>query len=115
MKRFKTVDLTMNVALILGSIIFGLIKRDGSFLSGYIIVGTWQVISMCVHAWNKWFVGKKGQRYIYHWITFLSVVTMPVGSFWVLLFLAPFMAIYYSWLCYHEVYVRMQRPLALLK
>jgi hypothetical protein len=32
-----------------------------------------------------------------------------------LLFAAPFMAIYYTWLCYDEVYVKMQRPLAALK
>ncbi|CAN5713052.1 hypothetical protein BH11BAC3_BH11BAC3_43260 [soil metagenome] len=115
MKKFKTIDLTINVALIIGSVIFGLINRGESFIGGYFVVGIWQVISMVIHAWNKWFTGKRGQRYMYHWITLISVATLPLGSFWILLFTAPFMAIYYTWLCYHEVYVRMQRPLALLK
>jgi hypothetical protein len=32
-----------------------------------------------------------------------------------IIFAAPFMAIGYTMMCYKEVYVKMQRPLALLK
>ncbi len=114
MKKFKQVDLLINIILISGFLIVSLIKQDMTFMTGYFVVGGWQVISMIVHAWNHWFT-HKGARYYYHWITFISLITMPVGSFWLLLFVAPVMAVYYTWICYNEVYVKMQRPLAQLK
>jgi hypothetical protein len=85
------------------------------FLAGYFIVGGWQVISMIIHAVTKTFTHRSGKRYVYHWITFISVITMPMGSFWILFFTAPFMAVYYTWLCFDEVRKMNQRPLALLK
>ena len=115
MKRYKTIDLYTSILLIIGFSVYSFIKLDESFFTGYFVVGGWQVISMIVHAGNKCFTYKGGSRYIYHWVTFISLVTMPLGSFWILLFTAPFMAIYYTYLCYHEVYVKMQRPLAVLR
>ncbi|MEP7255608.1 MAG: hypothetical protein ABI666_07510 [Ferruginibacter sp.] len=115
MKKFKTIDMWISIALITGFGIASIINHDYTFIIGYFAVGGWQVISMIVHAVDKWFTEKRGARYIYHWITFISVITMPIGSFWILLFTAPFMAVYYTWLCYNEVYVKMQRPLAQLK
>ena len=115
MKKFKTIDFFISTMLITAFTIYCLIKRDESFFIAYFVVGGWQVISMLVHVFNGCFIYKGGSRYIYHWITLVSIITMPIGSIWILLFTAPFMAIYYTWLCYHEVYVKMQRPLALLK
>ena len=115
MRNFKTTDLFISIALIVGFTIYCLIKQDESILIAYFVVGGWQVISMLVHAYNKWFSGKGSARYIYHWIAFISVVTMPAGSVWILAVAAPFMAVYYAWLCYQEVYVKMRRPMALLK
>lgn len=115
MKKFKIIDLWISIVLITGFAIASLINRDYTFIIGYFVVGGWQVISMIVHAVDRCFTEKRGARYVYHWITFISVVTMPLGSFWILLFTAPFMAVYYTWLCYNEVYVKMQRPLAQLK
>jgi len=41
---------------------------------------------------------------------------MPLGSYLILFFMAPVMAVYYTYLCYDEVYVQMQqRPISLLK
>lgn len=114
MKQFKTIDLFVSIALILGFAIYWLVK-PGSFFVAYFVVGSWQVISMLVHAFNKCFTYKKGKRYMYHWISFISIATVPLGSFRVLIFLAPVMAVYYSWLCYREVFIKMRRPLALLK
>jgi hypothetical protein len=88
---------------------------DNTFLLGYFIVGGWQVISMLIHVYNKSFIQKKGTRYVYHWITLLSLITMPVGSFLILLFTAPFMAVFYTYLCFDEVKKMNRRPLALLK
>ncbi len=115
MKKFKIIDLSINIALILGFGIYWLIKQDNSFFLAYFVVGGWQLISIMIHAHQKIFTFKKGSRYIYHWVTLICLATLPLGSFWILLFTAPFMAIYYTYLCYHEVYVKMQRPLAGLK
>lgn len=115
MKKFKKIDLTISIALIVGSFIYCPFKLDESLITAYFIVGGWQVISMIVHQYNKWFVTGRSKRSIYHWITLISIITLPLGAAWLLLYTAPFMAIYYTWLCYHEVTVRMQRPLALLK
>lgn len=119
MKQFKIIDFWINLGLIISSTIISMIEGPAGFLRndfllGYFIVGGWQVISMLVHTYNKCFTKKGGARHIYHWITFIAVITMP-GSFWVLFWIAPFMAIYYTWLCYYETYVKMQRPLAVLK
>ena len=115
MKKFKQVDYFISIALILAFSIVSLINMDGTFIIGYLVVGGWQVISMIVHSYHHWFTGKKSLRTNYHWITLFSLVTMPVGSFIILLFTAPFMAVFYTWLCYHELYVKMQRPIHLLK
>ena len=120
MKQFKKFDCWLSAALITSFIIISFIKIithtvSTSFLTGYFVVGGWQVISMLLHAFNHWFTYNKGKRYFYHWLSFIAVVTMPLGSFLMLFFIAPFMAIFYTSLCYEEVYVKMQRPLALLK
>ena len=115
MKKFKEVDVWISIILITGFAIATIINRDYTFLLGYFVVGGWQVISMLVHVYHHSFTEKKGFRRNYHWITLISLITMPVGSFWILLFAAPFMAVFYTWLCYDEVRKMNQRPLALLK
>jgi len=122
MKTFKKIDAYVSVSLILFFIFWipfnlksgnGLI--DGALFLSYYVIGGWQVISMLVHAITGTFVYGGGIRYIYHWITFIAVVTMPAGSVWILIFTAPFMAVFYTWLCFQEVYVKMRRPLSYLK
>jgi hypothetical protein len=120
MKQFKIVDFWISIGLIISFTAISVIEGFDNFLSnyflvGYFVVGGWQVISMLVHAFNHWFTSDKSTRYFYHWITFISLITMPVGSIWILLFAAPFMAVFYTYLCYKEIYVKMQRPLGLLK
>lgn len=115
MKEFKLIDIWVSIVLIIGFSIYSLIKFDHSFLIGYFVVGGWQVISMIVHAAQKWFTGKDGPRYVYNWITFIALITFPIGSYWILLFIAPCMAIYYTWQCYYELYILMRRPLDQLK
>jgi hypothetical protein len=115
MKKFKIWDMWVSILLIIAFAIASLVNQDYTFMVGYFVVGGWQVISMLVHAFTKLFTHRGGARYVYHWITFASVATMPLGSFWILLFTAPFMAVYYTGLCYTEVRKMNQRPLALLK
>ena len=115
MKKFKEVDTWISIILIAGFAIASIINRDYTFLLGYFVVGGWQVISMLVHVYYHSFTEKKGIRRNYHWITLISLITMPIGSFWILLFTAPLMAVFYTWLCFDEVRKMNQRPLALLK
>ena len=115
MKKFKKIDTWISIILITVFAIATIINRDYTFIIGYFVIGGWQVISMLVHVYNHSFTEKKGSRYIYHWIAFIAVLTMPVGSFFILLFTAPFMVIFYTWLCFDEVRKMNQRPLALLK
>ncbi len=115
MKKFKTIDTWISIILITAFAIASIINRNYTFLIGYFVVGGWQVISMLVHVFYHSFTEKGSTRYIYHWITFISLITMPIGSFWILLFTAPFMAVFYAWLCFDEVRKMNQRPLAILK
>ena len=115
MKKFKKIDTWISIILITGFAIASIINRDYTFLIGYFVVGGWQGISMLVHVYYRSFTEKKGTRRYYQWITFVSLITMPVGSFWILLFTAPLMAVFYTWLCFDEVRRMNQRPLALLK
>jgi hypothetical protein len=120
MKQFKIIDFWVSVGLIISFTSISILEGAKTFLSSYLIVGyftvgAWQVISMLVHAITHTFTYKFGTRHIYHWIVFVALITMPVGSFWILIFTAPFMAIFYAYLCYNEVHVKMKRPLDLLK
>ena len=123
MKKFKQIDFWISVGLILGSVIYGA-KENLNFFAGYFIVGGWQVISMLIHFFNKWFCERGSKRYNYHrtvvvilLCTALGFVVYPLLMLvcFTLLFIAPVMAIYYTWICYNEIHVKMQRPLALLK
>ena len=115
MKKFKKIDVWVSIVLITGFAIATIINRNYSFMLGYFVVGGWHVISMLAHVYYHSFTEKKSTRRIYHWITFISLITMPIGSFWILLFTAPFMAVFYTWLCFDEVRKMHQRPLAILK
>ena len=115
MKKFKEIDAWISSILIIVFLVATLIKGDYTFIIGYLFIGGWQVISMLAHAYCHSFTEKGSIRRNYHWITFISLITMPIGSFWILLFIAPFMAVFYAWLCYDEVRKMNQRPIDILK
>ena len=124
MKTFKKTDLWISCLLITVFTIVSLVRMDSTFIIGYFTVGGWHVISMIVHAVNGWFTQKGSSRYIYHWIVFGIFALTALGFIvfylliiimYIMLFAAPFMAVFYTWLCYDEVYVKMQRPITLLK
>ena len=115
MKRLKKIDFWVSCLLIAGFTVASVVNRDYTFLLGYLVVGGYQLISMIVHLAAGSFIYKGGPRYFYNRITLITLLTIPIGSFWILLFAAPFMALYYTWICYEETYIKMQRPLALLK
>lgn len=114
MKSFKIADVCISTAMIITFFVLSIIDAQ-YILVGYLVVGSWQVISMIVHTANRCFTAKSGIRNIYHWITFISLITFPLGSFWILAFAAPFMAVFYTVICYDETFRKMRRPLSLLK
>lgn len=124
MKKFKIIDTWISIILIFSFVVLSFIWRDARFIYGYFVVGGWQMISMIVHTLNNWFCYRGSDRRIYHkvivWLligTLAGIILYPVlfVILVLLLFLAPFMAVYYTYICYDEVYHKMQRPLAQLK
>ncbi|MET0391983.1 MAG: hypothetical protein ABW019_02530 [Chitinophagaceae bacterium] len=116
MRAFKLIDAGISLALL---IILGIEwMKDNTMhqvVNSYFIIGGWQVISMVVHAWEKWFTRKYSIRHIYHWIAFISLVTLPIGSYWILFVAAAPMAVFYTGLCFVECAVKVRRPLSLIK
>ena len=124
MKKFKQIDLFLSIALIIASLVYGILSTDFKFIAGYFVVGGWQIISMLVHQVNHWFTGKGSSRLLYHntvavliaaTVVSLLVPLFTVALLFLMLFATPVMAIMYSLICYDELSVKMQRPLALLK
>ncbi len=121
MKTFKQIDLIIQIATIGFLTTLSLIKLDATFVYAYIITGAIQLISMIVHAMdnNYWY----GARKTYSIISFTIVACMLaafyapflVFIYWIMLFAAPFMAIYYVVLCTKEYRLLNERPLAQLK
>ncbi len=124
MKKFKLIDTWGSITLITAFTILSLTKLDYTFLIGYCVVGGWQLVSMIVHVMLGWFTHQKAGRYYYQLAVAGIAAAALIGILLnpllyiimvLMLFAAPFMACYYTWLCYNEVYVKMQRPLAALR
>ena len=123
MRKFKQTDFLVNWVLIVACVGWGFVTFDERFLIGYFVVGGWQVISMIVHAINGWFCEKGTARLNYHWTVLVIVAIALLGwaipplliIYFPLLFMSPFMAIWYTSLCYDETYNKMKRPMELLK
>jgi hypothetical protein len=124
MRRFKKIDFEINVILIIICTVFAFCNGGAGFFIGYFVVGGWQLVSMLVHYYKNWFCEKGTKRRSYQTAVIVVLISALTGFIFfpimmlvaiVLLFAAPVMAIYYTWICYDETYVKMQRPLALLK
>jgi hypothetical protein len=121
MKTFKLIDFWVSVGLVVSFLIIIAAGKpdsliDENILVAYGVIGGWHIISMLVHSIAKWFTPKWGTRFWYHIISCTLVVTIPAGSVWILVFIAPFMAFFYTAYCGYEVYIKMnRRPLTVLK
>jgi hypothetical protein len=116
-------DLFISLSLIIASIITGLIWGMKIALFGYYLTGGWQIASMLFHTHYNCFTKKGSVRYYYHWLATVcccclllaGILTAFRFTYFLLLLSAPLMAFYYIYICYQEIFVKMQRPLALLK
>ena len=124
MRKFKLIDVWVSIVLIIGAVLFSFVSRNFDFIFSYFVVGGWQVISMLIHTFCRWFVEPGAARIRYHYIVVFLAAFAFIGAAFtpllyclmlVLLFAAPFMACYYAYMCYTEYYVKMRRPLSLLK
>jgi hypothetical protein len=121
MKKFKVFDVWVSIILIASFTILIIIDAYHNddwrelVLTSYFVVGGWHVISMLVHTVCNWFIKTSTTRVLYQILSFVLLVTIPCGSVWILAVAAPFMAIFYTILCYRETYIKMKRPLDDLK
>jgi 4-amino-4-deoxy-L-arabinose transferase-like glycosyltransferase len=139
MKTFKTIDFWISVVLIVFFAIISIFKirsvlefniaglgsHEWNLMTGYFVVGGWQVCSMLVHAFAGWFATWGSARKRYSILVLILIVLLPLGLWfnieatiiplYLLLFLAPVMALYYTYLCYSELRKMKSRPMDLLK
>lgn len=123
MKTYKLYDLLISIGLIVLFLVISPFQKDFTFIIGYFVVGGWQLISMIVHIYYNWFTQPGGKRYYYTWLVFIIIIMAILGFiiypflliFYVMLFAAPFMAIYYAWMCYTEVRIIYKHELIQLK
>jgi hypothetical protein len=111
MKKFKIIDFWVSVSLIIGSIIYGFLVKNETIIISYFIVGGWQVVSILIHFFTKY--KANSSRKIYQLLA-LAIGLLPIAHFidekieliilFVLLFVTPAMAIYYTSLCGFEVF-----------
>ena len=112
MKLFKEIDFWISVGLIIAySIIFLMEGKKPSLnnyylIQGYIVVGMWQTTSMIIHILLRKNFPISYVRKLYTWLTAVCLITMPMGLLMlaILLFMAPFMAIFYACLCGYELF-----------
>lgn len=123
MKKFKLYDLLVNILLILLFLIISCFRKDYTFLIGYFVVGTWQLISMLIHAYYQWFTQTKSRRYYYSCAVVCIIITALVAFifypllllFYLMLFAAPLLALYYVWICFTEIRIIYRHELIQLK
>ena len=107
MNPYKLIDFWIQVILISGSLIYCFL--DPSFLLyAYFLVGGWQLLSCLFHAIYKGHYYEAGDRKYYLkallWVFILGIVTIPVWLLYGfgLLFISPLLALWYTFICYHE-------------
>jgi hypothetical protein len=110
MKLYKTLDVGIQLLIIVAGIPFCLLAEGESFFYPYFILGGWQVLSCFIH----WFLVEyyypvKARRYyvITLFVVFalgmLSIAGFLLSFLYLLLFLSPFMGLWYCYICYKEV------------
>ena len=118
MKTFKLIDFWISVFLIVVFTILSLVNQDETVFAAYFIVGGWQVISMIIHMIKKWLTHKGGIRRNYHILVAIIIllglppfVYITFFIYWVMLFISPIMAVFYTSICYSELKQIARRPL----
>ncbi len=122
MKLFKIVDLSISLSLIICSIMI-FFFADQLFVFSYSLLIAWQLTSMLVHVFNKWFTGKRNLRVVYNWTTITILLLAAILVFtpfsffllYIMIVIWPIMSGMYVCLCYDEIKRLNTRPLGLYK
>ena len=123
MKTFKLTDWIISLGLMVFFLLAALARVPRIINYAYVVTAGWQLLSMIVHAYNGWFTRKGGIRLGYHWLVTglilmsLSCIFLPYFFFVMIITLltAPFLAAFYTWMCFEEWQRLSRRPLAVLK
>jgi hypothetical protein len=104
MKLYKQIEVALNLLLIAAFAIVFAASQDFSLLfTAYFIVGGIQLLSIIVHFVKGWFTGKGSLRIGYYWFLLFVFLFCCVGiGLFFLLFAAPLMALFYTYICYRE-------------
>lgn len=122
MKTFKLSDFYLQAIIIIVCSVLIVTGVLNLYIS-YFIVGCSQLASMLIHEITRSFIAKGSGRRKYQNVVYVIVGSMLITPlinvfgfvFIPMALLAPFMAIYYTCLCYKETFVYMKRPLSVLK
>ncbi|MDB5249093.1 MAG: hypothetical protein JWQ40_3487 [Segetibacter sp.] len=122
MRAFKKIDLLIQVMLVIVFTIIEIVHSKSLFILALYILGGWQLISMLIHWANKWHPMKGGRRFSFQ-IVFVALFVLASLAELVfqkvflqhfLLFTLPVLSIYYSYICYMEIFYYSKRPLELI-
>jgi hypothetical protein len=109
MYTLKKIDAWGQLVVIIGCLVFVTIFSVERALWSYFIVGGWQVMSALLQA----FLNKKHlevwDRKTYMWFLIITIITFPIGSYWLLIYVAPFTAIWYLSISFRELRIWQHR------
>jgi uncharacterized membrane protein HdeD (DUF308 family) len=118
MKRFKKIDLIVQIVLLLVTIAF-FVSTSLAAISLLYLLLFWQLLSICIHVINKWNVRKRGIRYYFNFLVVFDIVLVIAFMIW--MNLPSVMALFidvsipaYTVLCCYEVFHFARRPLDLI-
>lgn len=121
MRTFKLIDCWVQAGLLFSHLVIGTAFSIEWLFLGYLTVGAWQLSSCAVHASSKGkFIPDKTRKYYYKtllWLLILNICFLPAWFLFgfVMLFLSPFLAIWYLVICAAENKVLAHRALVHLK
>lgn len=122
MKSIKQIDLYIQIALIALWFLSFLFFKSAFFI-GYFVIGVWHLLSVSYYAIVGSFSQKKHYK-IVRIIVASIIILVLMGVFlnyifftvlYLLIVIAPILAVYYTCICYMEVKSLNERPLAQLK
>lgn len=112
MLLFKKIDLVGQICLIVYAILIALFKRDYELnITSYCMVGGWQVLSYLVHIFvsEHYYPAKQRDHYGYvlFWLLLVAAFLFIAKGLFLLvvalLFISPFLAIWYVIICDREI------------
>ena len=123
MRLTKKTDVYIQILFIMFFLLYVFVD-ERNMLTGYFVVGGWQVLSSLMHIGMGWFRTNKYRKWYYGlliWVVcfFLAALIIPntlmFPYLYFFLFFWPCMALFYLLICHYETFARMKRPLYQLK